>query len=289
MASMRVLCVFLFVSIGCNAIGIEKITNAIALKGIGEMLPASMYKCARAFQIASNCGTLGNAACGTAMSGIFDQSWDVSSFFTPPGTTASSYLMCQWTGSTGGGECVPMAAGNSANLCYIQNLPTPSASISVSLSVSKSPIASVSTSAGASSTQTATASVTVSPTSAASATVSPTPAASPTASYDPWAACYASATDGYNMIPWKMGSVENANLNVGDTYSVDLSPVFCDPEDEALTYTIEGQIPAGLVVSGSTISGTVTTTGHFQLQAYAWDNSSNPPSTSVYWWIDVAV
>ncbi|WJH41457.1 Ig-like domain-containing protein [Aliirhizobium terrae] len=50
--------------------------------------------------------------------------------------------------------------------------------------------------------------------------------------------------------------IADRTRNDGDTDSLDLSAFFSDPEGGALTYTVEG-LPAGLTLSGSTISGDI--------------------------------
>lgn len=244
--------------ISVQGININKLPSLIqgsnSNKAPGEDKPDDLNQCGGNFQAISNCLTADYATCGNDV-GIFDQSWLM------PGSAdhVSSYLNCVWEGEHYTGSCVPKEPTDNANYCWIYPPPQPSTS----------PVAS--------------------PTSAASSSKAPsstkTAARSPSMS-DPWAICYNSAVNGYNLKPVKIGDVPSFSGPVGSTYSIDLSQYFCDPERMSLTYTVEGNIPQGLSVTGSTFGGTLTTPGHYQISAYAEDESMNP-GVSITWWIDV--
>lgn len=218
----------------------------------GEPIPNDIRLCLGDFEIISNCGMGTYQSCDGASTGIFDQSWSAPG---PAGATTASYLLCEWVGSADAGFCEPKPDGVDNNYCHI---PVP-----VSASPSPSKAASVSRAA--------------SPTSSASVSSSPT---------DLWAACLALATEGYNRIPVKIEDVQSVSINSRTHYSVNLKDFFCDPESNPLTFTVEGNIPEGVHLSGSILSGTPTTPGHYQIRAMAWDGN-NPPSPSSSWWIDV--
>jgi len=84
-----------------------------------------------------------------------------------------------------------------------------------------------------------------------------------------------------------MRNIESVTLNVGDAYRLDLSHYFCDPERDEITYLLEGNIPDGLSLDDSVVSGTVTSPGYYRLQAWAIDGEHHPPSPANYFSITV--
>lgn len=255
------LLVVLMASCPTDAHLVSKIARAIALDfekayghdlSPGEPIPDGIRLCLDDFEIISNCGMGTHQSCDGASTGIFDQSWSAPG---PAGATTASYLLCEWVGSVNAGFCQPKPSGFDNNYCHI---PVP---------VSASP----------SSSSAASASKAASPTSLASASTSST---------DLWAACHALATEGYNRIPVKIEDIKSVSINSRTHYSVNLKNYFCDPESNPLTFSVEGNIPAGVHLSGNILSGTPTEPGHYQIRAMAWDGN-NPPSPSSSWWIDV--
>lgn len=368
-----------------NAIGIDRINQVVTVtddvKAPGQLMPAGYNECSANFVIGSNCGAGNYVQCGPDMLGIFSESWLIPG---PPGSTASTYMLCEWFGSVGGGQCVPKAMGNSSDYCFVATYGTPTTSPTISTtstrtvtttptptytphpstsitptitptstptftphpstsitptitptstpsytshpSTSISPTTSVTrsftSSLSVTSSKTPTVSDTPSKTPAASTSASKTPtrsisksaagspsvtsstsrsstntasisisaSAAPSASNTEWAEkCYAlyNEANSYNIGPMKMRDIESVTLTVGDAYRIDLSHYFCDPERDDLTYSVEGYVPDGLSLDGSVLSGTVTTAGHYILQAWAIDGAHHPPSPANHFSITV--
>ena len=80
-------------------------------------------------------------------------------------------------------------------------------------------------------------------------------------------------------LPWSWDA--NASLpdgEVGQGYSIDLSTLGSDQENDPVTFTVSS-LPDGLVFSGSTISGQPTAEGSYTITAYATDSGSNTTAT----------
>jgi len=117
---------------------------------------------------------------------------------------------------------------------------------------------------------------------------SSTRAASISNSKDPFLACYSLVTPGYDRLVVKIADVPDVSVNVGGFWQINLDEYFCDPEQGAIYYTVEGNLPAGLIQQGAYLKGTAEAVGSFQITVYAWDaNAHHAPSPGSTFWVNV--
>jgi len=81
--------------------------------------------------------------------------------------------------------------------------------------------------------------------------------------------------------------IASVTITAGTAYTLDLQGVFCDPEDDPMTYTISGNAPDGLSVSSDSLSGVISAPGHYQITVYACDGNSHPCTPTNSFFIEV--
>jgi len=233
---------------------------------------------------------------GTCLTKAVDQTenycYEIAPSLSPsPSVTTSgsaSISTSPVASSSPAGSLSPAASTSPAASGSVLPSTSPIASTSVSRvpSVTSAPSTTSSVSPSPSTTSS------VSPFPSTTPSVTPAPSTSPSRSaspsFNPFVACHATAVEGYNLIPNKIYDINSVQLGNGSAFSVNLDEYFCDPENRPMTYTVAGNVPTGLELNGSLLSGDLTGYGHYQILVQAWDDSgSNPPSPATTFWIDV--
>lgn len=96
--------------------------------------------------------------------------------------------------------------------------------------------------------------------------------------YNWLAVCNGGTTPPANQAPTTSG-IANQTAAVGQPFSLNIAPSFSDPNGDALTYSASG-LPAGLMLAGSSISGTPSMSGVSNVTVTATDPGSLSVSTS---------